>query len=111
MLLIASSTGILYSYKLLHYTFFDTKKGRRSLYSVSNREPLRSDYYSNSTLAALLSIVGLTLTAYVISALLLHQLIVLKNPLADVNVLFLKNQTMNTMHIDKASLFNYSFLN
>ena len=111
MLLIASSTGILYPYKLIHYTFFDTKKARRSLYSSANRLPLCSDYYSNSTLAALLSIVSLTLVAYVISTLLLHQLIILKNPLADVNVLFLKNQGMNNLHIDKASLFNYSFLN
>ena len=111
MLLIASSTGVLYSYKIVYYAFFDVKKGRKSLYSGANRNPLCSQYYSNSTLASLLSIVLLTLTAYALTALVIYHLIELKNLLVDVNVLFLKNQAVNNMHIDKASLFNFSFLN
>lgn len=111
MLLIASSTGVLYSYKIIYYAFFDIKRARKSVYSGANRNPLCSQYYSNSTLASLISIVLLTLVAYVLVALLIYHLVVLKNLLVDVNVLFLKNQHINNMHIDKSSLFNYSFLN
>lgn len=111
LLLIASSTGVLYSYKIVYYAFFDTKKGRASQYTTANREPLCSHYYSNSTLASLLSITLLTLSAYVLVAILLYYLVSLKNLLVDVNVLFLKNQGANNLHIDRFSLFNYSFLN
>lgn len=111
MLLIASSTGLLYSYKIIHYAFFDIKKGRKSIYMGANRNPLCSKYYSNATLASLLSIVLLSLTAYVLVTLLLYHLVVQKNLLVDVNVLFLKNQGNNNLHIDRSSLFNYSFLN
>ena len=111
LLLIASSTGVLYSYKIVYYAFFDTKKGRASQYTAANRDPLCSHYYSNSTLASLLSITLLTLAAYVLVSILLYYLISLKNLLVDTNVLFLKNQGVNNLHIDRFSLFNYSFLN
>ena len=95
----------------MYYAFFDTKKGRASQYTAANRDPLCSHYYSNSTLASLLSITLLTLAAYVLVSILLYYLISLKNLLVDTNVLFLKNQGVNNLHIDRFSLFNYSFLN
>lgn len=111
LLLVASSTGLLYSYKVVYYSFFDTKKSRSSVYGVANRAPLGSQYYSNSTLASLISISLLTLVAYSVVAILLYYLVTFKNLLVDTNVLFLKNQGVNNLHIDSHSLFNYSFLN
>lgn len=111
MLFVGASTGVLYSYKIIYYTFFDTKRGRKSLYSGASRLPLASSYYSNATLASLISIISLMLTAYIVSFVLLYHLIFMKNLFIDVNVLFLKNQGNHTLHIDQAALFNYSFLN
>lgn len=53
MLLIASCTGLMYSYKILYYVFFDTKKGRRSLYAPANREDLESTHYTNTNPAGM----------------------------------------------------------
>lgn len=111
LLLVAASTGLMYSYKIVYYVFFDTKKARKSIYFAGNDETLCSDYYSNSTVASLLSICALTLVSYAVVTILLYHLIVTKNLVVDTNVLFLKNQGYSNLHIDQASLFNYSFLN
>lgn len=75
MLLIASSTGLMYSYKILYYVFFDIKRGRRSLYATANRDILESRHYSNSNPAAVLSIVLLLLASYAILPTLLYFLV------------------------------------
>ena len=77
----------------------------------ANRDPLCSEYYSNATLASLISITALTIVAYALTAVVIYYLVIMKNLLVDVNVVFLKNQAANNLHIDRSSLFNYSFLN
>lgn len=107
----ASSTGVLYSYKIMYFAFFDSKKGRKTEYDTVNRSVLASAFYSNTPLASLISISALTSAAYVVTLFTLYYLIFSKNLLIDINVLFLKNQNNNNMHIDGFSLFNFSFLN
>lgn len=62
--LLAAFAGLFYSHKILYFTFFDSKKARKSAYLGNSYEGLRSDYYSNTTLASNISIVGLVLAAF-----------------------------------------------
>ena len=62
--LLASFTGIFYSYRLFFYVFFDFKKGRKAIYMSANRLFFKSNYYTNSSAAAILSISCLIVTAY-----------------------------------------------
>lgn len=111
MLLIASCTGLMYSYKILYYVFFDTKRGRLSLYAPLSRKDLDSKHYSNANPAALCSIVALAFAAYAVLLVLLYHLVWSKSLTVDLNSLFLKNQGFNSLHLDQHNLYNFSFLN
>lgn len=59
--------GIIYSYRLFYYVFFDFKKAKKAIYYASTRKLLQSIFYSNTTLASNLSICLLMLVSYIIS--------------------------------------------
>lgn len=59
--------GIIYSYRLFYYVFFDFKKAKKSIYITASRNILKSFFYSNTTLASNLAIIGLILTSYILS--------------------------------------------
>lgn len=65
-LFLAALTGTFYFYKVAFYVFFDTKKSRKSVYDINNRLNLFSPFYSNSGIAATISILALFFTAYLI---------------------------------------------
>lgn len=71
---IAAVTGLFYSTRLYYYTFFDVKKARKAHYFQSNRNVLNSLYYSNTSTAGNLAIVGLFVAAYVSSLFLFYVL-------------------------------------
>lgn len=64
--------GLIYSYRLFYYVFFDFKKSKKIIYNQSNRNNLNSFFYSNSSLASNLSIFGLIVVSYCISIYLLN---------------------------------------
>lgn len=59
--------GLIYSYRLFYYVFFDFKKAKKIIYNQSNRNNLNSIYYTNTTLASNISISILIIVAYVTS--------------------------------------------
>lgn len=63
--------GIVYSYRLFYYVFFDIKKAKKAIYFASTRNVLKSFFYSNTTLASNVAICGLIIMSYIISLYLL----------------------------------------
>lgn len=59
--------GLIYSYRLFYYVFFDFKKSKKILYNQSNRFNLKSFFYTNTTLASNIAISLLILISYIIS--------------------------------------------
>ncbi len=62
-LLIGMFSGLIYSYRLYYYIFFDTKKAKRIVYSVASTKQLKSKFYSNTTFASCASIIFLLVIA------------------------------------------------
>jgi len=60
-------SGLIYSYRLYYYVFFDLKKGKKYIYMHTNRLDLKSIFYSNTTLASNCAISGLIIVGYCIS--------------------------------------------
>lgn len=60
----AAITGLFYSSRLYYYTFFDVKKSKKAHYYQASRNVLHSKYYSNSSVAGNVAIIGLFLAAY-----------------------------------------------
>lgn len=59
-------TGLIYSYRLYYYVFFDLKKAKKYVYIHSNRTDLKSIFYSNTTVASNIAISILILLGYLI---------------------------------------------
>ena len=59
--------GLIYSYRLFYYVFFDFKKAKKIIYNQSNRFSLKSNLYTNTTLASNISISILIIVAYITS--------------------------------------------
>ena len=64
--------GLIYSYRLFYFVFFDFKKSKKIIYNQSNRLNLYSKFYSNTTLASNFSIFGLIIVSYIVSLYLLN---------------------------------------
>jgi len=58
-LLIGMFAGLVYSYRLYFYIFFDTKKAKKAIYFSASKSSLRSRFYSNTTLASSVAITSL----------------------------------------------------
>jgi NADH:ubiquinone oxidoreductase subunit 5 (subunit L)/multisubunit Na+/H+ antiporter MnhA subunit len=108
---IAAITGTFYFYKVLFYSFFDTKKGRKSVYNSSNRFDLGNILYTNSTVASIFSIGLLTVFAYFFIFYFFKVYVVDHANFIFFNISFYKNQTYYLFNTDFSLLFNYSFLN
>lgn len=64
--------GLIYSYRLFYYVFFDFKKAKKIVYMQSNRASLFSGFYSNTTLASNISILLLIIVSYIVSIYMFH---------------------------------------
>ncbi len=65
--LIGAFAGLFYSFRLVSYTFSDFKKGYKILYLNLNRVNYNSEFYTNSSIAATLSIYFLFVFSYIIT--------------------------------------------
>lgn len=108
---IAAITGTFYFYKVLFYSFFDTKKGRKSVYNNGNRSDLSSRHYTNSTFASIFSIGLLMVFAYFFIFYFFKVYIIDHANFILFNVSFYKNQAYYLFNTDFSLLFNYSILN
>lgn len=111
ILFLAALTGTFYFYKVIFYTFFDIKKGRKSIYFSNARMSTASRFYSNSTIASLVSIFLLSICAYYIIYVLFFNLVLSKAAFLQFHELFYKNTAYYLFDFDLMALFNYSFLN
>ena len=108
---IAATTGLLYSFKIVYYAFFDTKKARKSTYDEVNRSNLNRRYYSNSTLATIVSITSLLLVAYGLLLAMFYQKLTLGLPTLDVATALFQSSAPGTTTSDKGILLNAALLN
>lgn len=58
-LLIGMFSGLVYSYRLYYYVFFDVKKAKKAIYYTASKHNLKSSLYSNTTLASSIAITSL----------------------------------------------------
>jgi len=62
-LLVGMFSGIIYSYRLYYYVFFDIKKAKKAVYHTASKINIKSKFYSNTTLASCVAIVLLLFIA------------------------------------------------
>lgn len=75
LILIGSLSGLVYSYKLYYYVFFDLKKGRKNTYFKLNNNLNKNTFFTNSSLASNFSISFLCLAAYLLCGYLIYKYI------------------------------------
>lgn len=73
LLFFSALSGIVYSSRLFYNVFFDFKKANKSLYRNSNRSGLYSEYYTNTGIASMYSILGLLVYSYLVSFFFISQ--------------------------------------
>jgi len=56
--------GLIYSFRLFYFVFFDFKKAKKIIYVQASNKNLKSIYYTNTTLASNIAIFGLIVVAY-----------------------------------------------
>ncbi len=70
--IVGAISGLFYSSNFLYYIFLDAPKGKKAIYAQATRIDLKSWYYSNSTIASMVSITALIIVSYTISGSLMH---------------------------------------
>lgn len=58
--------GLIYSFRLFYFVFFDFKKAKKIIYNQSNRKNLNSIFYTNTTLASNIAIISIIIVAYAV---------------------------------------------
>ena len=103
--------GPLYSYRLITHIFFDNIKSRKSVVLSTSRNYLNSEEYSNTPIMGWLSIVMLTLVAYIMILVLSHFLINVDNMFIDTNNLNIVDQSSQVGSNLKTVAFNIALFN
>jgi hypothetical protein len=65
LVLLGSLTGVVYSYKLYYYVFFDFKKARKNVYFRVENHKNKNFFYTNSSLGSNIAISVLLFFSYV----------------------------------------------
>jgi hypothetical protein len=58
--------GLIYSFRLFYFVFFDFKKAKKIVYNQSSNKVLNSVFYTNTTLASNITIFSLIIVAYIV---------------------------------------------
>lgn len=109
--LIGALAGIIYTYKILNYTFADFKKGSTTLYNGLNRIEYNSTYYSNSSLGSIIPIFGLFIASYIITYTLFRYLVASDSFFGDYIYATIKANYFCGLYAYKGFLINYSYAN
>lgn len=109
--LIGAFSGLFYSYRLSYYTFIDFKKGNKNMYLSLNKGSFNSKYYTNSSIAATVSILSLFLSAYLIVFVLLKCFLANNTLFSDyINTTLLSNYYC-VVNVPQGYLLNFSYIN
>ena len=103
--------GLFYSYRLFYNVFFDFKKARKAVYLQSNKNNLKDSYYSNTTLASNIAILGLFILAYLVIIYLYIIFTDKTNNYSDFDNFLINSNfyTKNNNNLNKA--YNSAFIN
>ena len=105
-LFVGAITGVIYSFRLYYFIFFDIKKGNKYIYKNINLRVSNIKNYTNSTKANMLSILLLLLTSYIVCFILLNKLLYNYTNISDFN-----NYILNLNWIYLKNFFIYLNLN
>ena len=109
--LIGAFSGLFYSFRLINYTFCDFKKGNKNLYLTLNKIGYNSYFYTNSSVAGILSIFFLFISSYLITFFLLKSFIGGNYLFSDyMNTTILSNY-YSTVDVFAGYLLNFSYIN
>lgn len=109
--LVGAFSGLFYSYRIINYVFADFKKGNKTLYLNSNRVNYNSMFYTNSSLAATLSVFLLFLFSYIITYFMFFHFMYGNFLFSDyVNTTALSNY-YSTINLFGGYLLNFSYIN
>lgn len=108
---IAAVTGLLYTFKIFYYVFFDFKKARYSIYLDSSLDEADRRYATNATLGVIYSISLLVITSYCILLILFYQKLSYALPMPD-NFNFIWQSSLPALTItDTATIINGAIIN
>lgn len=93
-LVAGSMFGVVYSYRLFYYVFFDFKKAKKLAYFKSEDESY-DDNYTNSSPATYFGLIFLMYMSYIISGYLIFKYLVNQSFSPD-NILIYQNEFLNT---------------
>lgn len=109
MILLSCITGLFYSFNILYYSFFDSKKARKSIYAGVISEYLRSYYYSNTTMASNIAIFLLIVSSCLLCAYLINFYLLSLSTATDFYLVYVKTFSFTLAPLSEAALLNYSF--
>ena len=109
--LIGAFAGLFYSYRLISYTFNDFKKANKVLYLNLNRTSYNSEFYTNSSLAATLSIFFLFIFSYIIIFFMLKYFMFGNFLFSDYMNTTLLSNYYSVVSSSHSYLLNFSFIN
>ena len=109
--ILGAFSGLFYSYRLIFYTFYDFKKGNKNLYMGLNKLNYNSQYYSNSSIAGILSIFFLFLCSYLITYFMCRFFLDGNHLFSDYTNTTILNNYYSTTNLFNGFLFNFSYIN
>jgi hypothetical protein len=106
-LVAGSMFGVIYSYKLFYYVFFDFKKAKKFTYHKPLNEVF-SKYYTNSSPATYIALLFLMYMSYIISGYLIFKYLINQSFSPD-NILVYQNEFLNVniKMFNKVKLLGY----
>jgi len=104
-------TGLFYSYRLFYNVFFDSKKGKKKLYTQVGEQQLNSKYYANTVIAGNYAIVGLVMTAYGVSLYLLQMYTTGEFSFSGFSTFVQHTGALDNYISSEGYLFNMSYIN
>ena len=109
--LVGAFSGLFYSFRIINYTFGDFKKGHKIMYLGTNKVTYNSLFYTNSSLAATISIFCLFIMSYIITYFMFKYFMVGNYLFSDY-----MNTTILTNYYSSADVFsgyllNFSYIN
>jgi len=109
--LVGALSGLFYSFKLINYTFCDFKKANKVTYLNMSNPSFNSQFYTNTSRAATAAILGLFISAYVITYFFFKYILAGNSIFSD----YLNTTILTTVLSVESSyagfLLNFSYLN
>jgi NADH-quinone oxidoreductase subunit L len=104
-------TGLYYSSRLFYYVFFDFKKSKKNLYLYYSDKSLNSVYYSNTSLASNLAIIGIFITTYLMGYFFLNYYLSYNFSFSTIFSYYQTNAQLISFFPSNLELFNFGYIN